>query len=35
MKTFEDILNEMARRIARKLEFQYDDEPDFLLKNLQ
>jgi len=30
MKTFEDILNEMARRIVRKLEFQYDDEPEEL-----
>ena len=30
MKTFEDILNEMARRIERKLEFQYDDEPEEL-----
>ena len=30
MKIFEDILNEMARRIERKLEFQYDDEPEEL-----
>lgn len=30
MKTFEDILDEMAYRIGRKLEFQYDDEPEEL-----
>lgn len=30
MKTFEDILNEMARRIVRELLLKYDDEPEEL-----